>query len=86
MESSKVMTLTAYARRVGISQQRMSQLKSQDILDGCYTTKGRTCLINVEAADARLRSDLDPGQPARKARPPKPSKPITTGQGGTGHG
>ncbi len=34
--------------------------------------QGRRCVIDVQAADARLRKNIDPGQPARKARPPEP--------------
>ena len=65
------MTLTSYARRIGVSQQRVSQYKADGYLDGCYVMQGRRCMIDVAAADERLRSNLDPGQPARKARPPK---------------
>ncbi len=72
----KTMTLTQYAKRIGVSQQRVSQYKRDGLLDGCYVMQGRCCLIDVQAADERLRGCLDPGQPARKARPPKPNPDL----------
>ena len=65
------MTLTSYAKRIGVSQQRVSQYKADGLLDGCYVMQGRRCLIDVQAADERLQQNIDPAQPARKARPPK---------------
>lgn len=69
----ETMTLTSYAKRIGVSQQRVSQYKRDGLLDGCYVMNGRRCLIDVAAADERLRGCLDPGQPARKAKVPKPA-------------
>ena len=67
----ETMTMTAYSKRIGVSQQRVSQYKRDGLLDGCYAMVGRACMIDVQAADERLRQNIDPAQPARKARPPK---------------
>lgn len=53
-------TQTEFARRVGVSQARISTLCSEGMFNGATKKQGRKLLIDVEAGKARLRSSLDP--------------------------
>lgn len=71
---SEVLNLTKYAKHAGVSQQRISKLKAEGRLEGCYTQKGRLCLFDVAATDARLAESLDPAQTI-KAKVPISTSP-----------
>jgi hypothetical protein len=53
-------TQTEFAKRVGVSQARISSLFSDGVFNGATVKEGKRSLIDVEAGKKKLRMTLDP--------------------------
>ena len=67
-KTTGLLSFTAYGKRIGVSQQRVSKyVKTGQISDRALSVVGKRKMINPEIADADLAQSIDPSQKRKAA-------------------